>query len=75
MKDDDVFVLVDIGMCMTYTIHDVTRAILSFVSSGTIGRFRVSEDGFRIRQIGVDTQRRECSKLYRLIFIDWWTTI
>jgi len=68
MKGEDVFVLIDIGMCMTQTIHDVTRAILSLISTGNIGRFRVSDDGFRIRQIGIDSQRRECRKFDKFSF-------
>ena len=62
MKEDDVIVLIDVGICTTNTIDDVRRALLSLISSGMVGRFRVSENDFRIRQIGIDTQRRECSE-------------
>ena len=63
MIDDDVIVLIDVGTCMFNSQRDVTGALLSLVSSGMIGRFRVSNEGFSLRQIGIDSGRRECSKL------------
>ena len=62
MKNDDVIMLMDVGTCMTYSGNDITRELLSLVNAGMIGRFRVSDRGFSIKEIGIDTERRECGK-------------
>lgn len=63
MSGDDVIVLIDVGKCMTQSSEQIYNALQSMVASGMIGSFRVSEEGFNVRQIGVDQNRRECSKL------------
>ena len=63
MDGNDVMVQIDVGICMTHSITEITKALESMVASEMIGSFRVSEDGFNIRQVGVDHNRRECSKL------------
>lgn len=64
----DVMGLVDVGMCMVHSITEVKNAIMSLVGVGRIGDFRVSEEGFSIRQIGVDHERSECRKIM-IIFL------
>lgn len=63
MSGDDVIVMIDVGKCMTQSPEQIYNALQSMVASGMIGPFRVSEEGFNVRQIGVDQNRRECSKL------------
>nr|XP_018666843.1 basement membrane-specific heparan sulfate proteoglycan core protein [Ciona intestinalis] len=61
MKGGDVYAMVDVGMCMGQSIDEVTDALQSLVRDGMIGSFRVSDSGFSIRQIGVDSGRVECA--------------
>ena len=62
LVDGDVVAMVDIGMCAAYSQADIQSSIRKIMATGYIGSFRVSDENFAMRHIGVDQDRSECCK-------------